>query len=141
MGRNHKIVPKEIGTSIPSPRELPSEKIIFSFKHFQDDHPTCKKENFHIFYPKELLKKLKEFEDWFVDKFKTTINDQHYRIHPIRWHETDYAGFGLNTEYDANAWQFSVSKDAFGRVQGFFIDNIFHVVWLDPKHKVYKRKH
>jgi hypothetical protein len=33
--------------------------------------------------------------------------------------------------------QFMISKNEHGRVHGFARDNVFHVVWFDPEHKLY----
>ncbi|MBC8481357.1 MAG: hypothetical protein H8D47_01665 [Planctomycetes bacterium] len=87
------------------------------------------------------MSKLKEFEDWTLKKF-IHCKDNSHRIHPIDWKEekVKYAGFGLESEYDENAWQFSITGNKYGRVHGFFIDNVFHIVWLDPQHKVYPRQ-
>ncbi len=48
--------------------------------------------------------------------------------------------FGCGSENDENAFQFSISKNKWGRVHGYFIDNIFYIVWLDPNHELYPGK-
>jgi len=35
-------------------------------------------------------------------------------------------------------YQFQLSQGT-GRVHGFFIDVVFHIVWLDPHHRLYAR--
>jgi hypothetical protein len=32
-----------------------------------------------------------------------------------------------------------VSANEYGRVHGFFIGNVFYIVWLDPDHKLYSK--
>lgn len=143
--RKHKFITTKLPpceTKIPLPKPPPPGKMKFSFEHFQPKHKTCKKASFHRYYPKKLLERLKEFEDWTTKQFANCINNQHYRIHKIRWDDpgVKYSSFGLNEEYDAEAWQFSISKVQNGRVCGFFIYNTFYIVWLDPNHTIYSRK-
>ncbi|HEU0055405.1 MAG TPA: hypothetical protein VFQ39_19595 [Longimicrobium sp.] len=61
------------------------------------------------------------------------------RAHPIDFARTsEPAGFShLNEQLRAYpAYQFQLSVHT-GRVHGFFIDLVFHVVWLDPHHALY----
>ena len=47
----------------------------------------------------------------------------------------------LNEELRATtAWQFQLSANEHGRVHGFFIGNIFYIIWLDQDHKLYPRR-
>ncbi len=126
-----------IQTTIPKPSKSHElGNVRFSFKFYNHKHDTSEKATFNNKYPKELLCKLKEIEAWSVEQF-VQCKDNTYRIHPIEWGIVAYTGFGLKPEYDENAWQFSIKGNKYGRVHGFFIENIFHVVWLDPEHKVY----
>ncbi|WP_296231477.1 hypothetical protein [uncultured Pseudomonas sp.] len=62
------------------------------------------------------------------------------RAHPIAWDDTtEPEGFGhLNEQLrESRPYQFSISSNAHGRVHGFFLDHVFHVVWLDPNHNLY----
>ncbi|QXE21583.1 hypothetical protein B6N60_00260 [Richelia sinica FACHB-800] len=34
-------------------------------------------------------------------------------------------------------YQFQLSSNEYGRVHGFFIENVFYIVWLDPDHLLY----
>ena len=130
-----------LGTSIPQPEKPDLGRIRFSFAFYDSRHETSKRVTFHNKYPKEFSSKLKELEDWTLEKFIQSRDDNH-RIHPIDWKDTrvKYNGFGLESEYDENAWQFSIAGNKYGRVHGFFIENVFHIVWLDPQHKVYPKK-
>jgi hypothetical protein len=64
------------------------------------------------------------------------------RCHPIRWADTSENGFGIPNEEQLvdTPYQFSLSSNEYGRVHGFFIDEIFYIVWLDPDHQLYPRK-
>lgn len=62
------------------------------------------------------------------------------RVHPIEWGTTSEPdGFShLNEQLrESRPYQFSISSNAHGRVHGFFLENVFHVVWLDPDHSLY----
>jgi len=41
---------------------------------------------------------------------------------------------------DQHAIQFMVTRAEHGRIHGFAIDNVFHVVWFDPKHNLYDKR-
>lgn len=36
-------------------------------------------------------------------------------------------------------WQLGINNQGF-RIHGYFIENIFYVVWFDPNHNMYERK-
>ena len=62
------------------------------------------------------------------------------RAHPIDWSETtEPRGFlNLNQQLQQiEPYQFQISANEHGRVHGFFIENIFFIVWFDPDHKLY----
>jgi hypothetical protein len=61
------------------------------------------------------------------------------RAHPIEFADTtERGGFAhLNPQLQGyQPYQFQLSKET-GRVHGFFIDLVFHIVWLDPHHRLY----
>ena len=62
------------------------------------------------------------------------------RSHPITWADTsERGGFGLHEQLgDAEAYELCISLNK-GRFHGFFIDDFFFVVWLDPHHRLYVR--
>jgi hypothetical protein len=65
------------------------------------------------------------------------------RCHPIRWADTSQVqGFSKITGQlrDVEPYQFEISSNAHGRVHGFFLSDVFHIVWLDPDHKLYPRR-
>lgn len=62
------------------------------------------------------------------------------RAHPIAWSDTtEPEGFSHLHEQlrECRPYQFSISSNAHGRVHGFFLDSVFHIVWLDPGHNLY----
>jgi hypothetical protein len=121
---------------------IPENRIHFRFDYFDSEHSHFKDSQFTNEWPNKLLNRLKHFQQLTVTYFKTDIPfRQSQYIHPINWDETHLNGFGIHqgVEYDEDAWQFGLSK-ATGRIHGFFINNLFYIVWLDPEHKLFKYK-
>lgn len=87
-----------------------------------------------------LMERMQDISKMPLRDFVTQTN-RTLRNHKIAFGESGVTedGFGIpgGEEYDANAWQFSITVNAHGRVHGFFIDNTFYVVWLDPTHALY----
>jgi hypothetical protein len=61
------------------------------------------------------------------------------RCHTIDWPDTSEGAFGIPEEEQVvdTPYQFSLSSNEHGRVHGFFIGEVFYVVWLDPEHQLY----
>jgi hypothetical protein len=57
----------------------------------------------------------------------------------IDQHKVSENSFGIPGEEQLvdTPYQFSLTSNEHGRVHGFFVENIFFVVWLDPKHQLY----
>ena len=67
-------------------------------------------------------------------------------IHPIDWKDNrikescfTHIDNSFMEQIKNECWQLGINNDGF-RVHGFFIENTFFVVWLDPNHVLYKRK-
>ena len=96
-----------------------------------------------------LRSKLSEYCDF--DNFKKKIKDDlTYRdnnhIHPIEWddnriRESSFTSLDddLMEQIKTDCWQLGVDNQGF-RMHGFFVDNVFYIVWLDPEHNLYNRK-
>lgn len=66
-----------------------------------------------------------------------------WRCHFIDFSQTsEPKGFSSIPEHlrEQRPIQFQLTSNAYGRVHGFMIDNIFHVVWLDPEHRLYPQR-
>ena len=61
------------------------------------------------------------------------------RCHSVKWSDTTESCFGFPGEEQLvdTPYQFSISSNQYGRVHGFFIEEVFYIVWLDPDHKLY----
>ncbi len=129
---------------IQAPKVPENEPIVFSFNFFQPEHLRCNAQQRDGHYFRALLDRLKVVGQLKVKQFRTmhaARNPQALRIHPIDWNHPKIiqSGFGIphRQDLDQQAWQFSLSKHQNGRVHGFLIDTVFHIVWLDPDHNLY----
>lgn len=130
------------GGTIPKPPKVEDLYVSFSFKYL--DLKSNVKFTIHQCddprdYIEKLLERLKAIEGMKINDFRFSGSDA-LRCHGINWDETsEKSGFShLNQQLKANTpWQFNISLHAHGRVHGFFVGNIFFVIWLDPKHRLY----
>ena len=128
-------VAKDSKSGIRPTKLKPPQGISFSFKYYQQNHRKFSCAEKEIFYWLTLLERLKALcslnaQELLVNRSSTL------RCHPIKWRDTSEPGFGLPNEEQLvdTPYQFSVSSNEHGRVHGFFIDEIFYIVWLDPDH-------
>lgn len=136
MGDKYKV--KKPPAPSPIPKKTSSPKLSFSFAFLSDREKfNCRLGGEH--YTQKLLERLKAVsgntkEDLFAN------HSPALRAHPIVFADTtEPNGFPLNPYYqDMPAFQFSVSVNEHGRVCGIIMDNVFFVVWLDPKHNLYR---
>lgn len=115
------------------------EGISFSFRYYQDDKDKFSISGRDARYLASLLRRLRDLSQL---KAQEIINNQSksLRCHGIVWQDTtEPNGFGiLNEEVLVNTpYQFQISANEYGRVHGFFSENIFYIVWLDPDHNLY----
>lgn len=143
MAKKKKVPNVEITAPAPLEDEE-SKKISFSFARVTDNDPDfsvkrAKKQG----YIERLIARLQHLSN--LEK-RHLINQTDIHTHRIDWKTTRKRGFGfkgLNKQYDAyEPWQISVEEGAkghrgHGRIQGFFIGNVFNVRWFDPDHKLY----
>jgi len=61
------------------------------------------------------------------------------RCHKIKWNEVTEDSFGMTNEDQlvSNPYQFQITANAYGRIHGFFINEVFFIRWLDPHHNLY----
>ncbi len=113
--------------------------ISFSFRYYQDDKDKFSIRGKDAKYLASLLGRLRDLSKLTALEL---INNQSksLRCHVINWQDTtENNGFGIpNEEQLVNTpYQFQISANEYGRVHGFFNENIFYVVWLDPEHNLY----
>ena len=95
----------------------------------------------------DLLKKINEYSK--LDNFKLDIRGRYSdtnHIHPINWRDDRIReksftclNSSLMEQIKDDCWQLGINNQGF-RIHGFFIENIFYIVWLDPKHNLYNMK-
>lgn len=112
--------------------------ISFSYKYFQSNHDKFSAAGKEVDYLTALLERLRDLSSW---KAQNLISNRSsgLRCHPIDWNDTTESCFGFSNEEQLvdTPYQFSLSANKHGRVHGFFIDEIFYIVWLDPNHRLY----
>ena len=133
-------VPKTGASGIKSIKLKP-QGISFSFKYYQDGHNKFSCNEKVATYWLTLIDRLKALsglsnQELLVNRSKTL------RFHPIKWEDTSENGFELPNEEQLvdTPYQFSLSSNEYGRVHGFFIVEVFYIVWLDPDHLLYPAK-
>lgn len=130
-----------LGGTSAAPRPNPEPSLLkYSFQHLQTDHPRFDASRKDASYFRTLLARLKDLSSIPVSEFRT-FRGRTLRIHPINFADprVSVRGFGIpkGEQFDARAWQFSVSANEHGRVHGFLIGDTFFVRWLDPDHNLY----
>ena len=121
------------------PVEIP-KGISFYFRYLQNDNQKFTVQNRDARYFESFLMRLRDLSTL---TFAEIINNRSksLRCHLIDWEDiTEPNGFGIpNEEQIVNSpYQFQISSNEHGRVHGFFLDNIFYIVWLDPNHNLYQ---
>jgi len=55
------------------------------------------------------------------------------------WEGAAEDNFGLPKEDDLvdQPYELGITRNEHGRVHGFFVETVFYVVWLDPKHQLF----
>ncbi|NJR15400.1 MAG: hypothetical protein HC785_06600 [Calothrix sp. CSU_2_0] len=134
-------MPKDAPSGIRGTKLKPPQGISFSFKYYQDDNNKFSCMEKKVIYWQTLLKRLKDLSTLMVQNLLNNRSST-LRCHPIKWEGTSENGFGLPNEEQLvdTPYQFSVSSNEHGRVHGFFIDEVFYIVWLDPDHQLYPAK-
>jgi hypothetical protein len=116
----------------------PPQGISFSFKYYQDGHSKFSCSEKEVIYWLTLLDRLKALSSLSAQELLVNRSSS-LRCHPIKWEDTSESSFGLPNEEQLvdTPYQFSLSSNEHGRVHGFFIGEIFYIVWLDPDHLLY----
>ena len=115
------------------------EGISFFFRYYQDNQNKFSIGGRDAKYIASLLKRLRNLSQLNAQE---VINNQSksLRCHGIVWQNTtEPNGFGIPNESALvnMPYQFQISANEYGRVHGFFSENVFYIVWLDPDHNLY----
>lgn len=125
-------------SSAINPTRLKPQGTSFSLKYYQDGHDKFSCQDKPVTYWMKLFERLKDLSGLITQDLLSNRSSS-LRCHPIRWDDTSENSFGLPNEEQLvdMPYQFSLSSNKHGRVHGFFIDEIFYIVWLDPDHQLY----
>lgn len=138
MGRIRK-PPIEATGRVHVQRKLPEDCIKFSFRFLDLNHPRFDPSLGNDGYLACLLERLRDVSDIRVSEFRST-KSKALRAHKHDWDKTtEPNGFAhLNSQLrDCEPWQFELTANEHGRVHGILLDEVFYVVWMDPKHQLY----
>ena len=118
------------------PGDALGERLVFSFRHLDLNRPKFPLPAGEE-YLGTLLRRLRDLSDWTAGEF-IADRSRSLRAHRIDFVETsEPGGFDLPSRLVGAEWQFSLSSNEHGRVHGHLVRNVFHVVWLDPDHRLY----
>lgn len=124
------------------PRQPASERVTLSFRYFRERAPFVTL-NVGGNYVGVLLERLSAVCAMTVKEMKES-RGKPLRCHPIRFDETSETGgfehINLGLLEETEPYQFSLTSNKHGRVHGFFVGNVFSVVWVDPHHALYSAK-
>lgn len=142
MGKKLKIKPSNVdyqSSRIKATGVNDTAKVSFSFKRLCQKSDKFVYDNRQSPYFLKLLERLRDVSKMTRVEMKQSGT---LRCHPIDFindnvSESSFGILGSDDRCD-DAWQFSLTSNEHGRVHGYFIDNTFYVVWLDPDHKLYR---
>jgi|GEM_PF-1187864 hypothetical protein len=126
-----------------------TERIQFSFKHLEVDHPDFRIENCSADFFRALLCKVKQYESYTEQQF-IDINHQDDRVQFYFGDSAYPDGFtSLDIELQAeHGWEIKLvpdarrhSPEAAWRAYGMLLGNVFYFVWLDPDHRIFSDRH
>lgn len=113
--------------------------IAFCFKYLEFSHECFRLRNCEAVWLRGLIKRLRDLSSMTVEEVMGN-RSKAIRYHPINWADTNVkSGFQClrNPQLrDMQPCQLSLGQNA-GRIHGFFLDDKFFIVWLDPKHGLY----
>jgi hypothetical protein len=124
---------------VPS-QPKPPASLGFSFKYLQTQNEKFSVRDRPPNYFIAFLERLRDLSTLTAQKVKMN-RSQSLRCHPIKWRETTEPNrFGIPNEKELVTipYQFSLSTNDRPRVHGFFIEDVFYIVWLDPNHNLYQ---
>ncbi|MEK7655613.1 MAG: hypothetical protein AAB386_02960 [Patescibacteria group bacterium] len=116
------------------------KKVLFSFQRLQEKEQKFLFSNQEKEYFLKLIERMKSISGMTRQEM-ISQNTRALRCHNIEFSDSKVSEstFGVKGEdVDDDAWQFQISSNAHGRVHGYFIENVFYIVWLDPKHELYE---
>lgn len=136
-----KVKQKIVYSSIVKPTEVVSGRISFNFSRLCEKSGKFEYSNRNVNYFKKLIERLKSVSDLTREIVCTSFKDV-LRAHQIKFKEDKRlteSTFGLDPHLDDDAWQLQICSNKHGRIHGYFVGNVFYIVWFDPDHNLYRR--
>jgi hypothetical protein len=126
-------IPKSISLDIIKQRRLEHLRFSFSLLDLQHEMFNCgETHRVKDGWFAHLLNNLSQISNL---NFKEFLQQrQHYDLHPIDWDSTACRPHIEGYE-QYEFMQFRLSSST-GRVHGYFIENTFYILWLDPHHNL-----
>lgn len=118
-----------------------SDNCVFSFRFLKEGNDKFMYKNLSSDYFLKLLERMHDVSSMSAKQLRNN-SSRSLRCHRIDWNDSRVSenGFGITGDdgfYDDHAWQMSISSNEYGRIHGFFSDNVFYAVWLDKNHDLY----
>ena len=134
-----KIELKPFDSSKIKPTVIDDGKVSFNFWRLFEKPKKFKYSVCESKYFKKVLERLKNISNLSRMELCTTCSKS-LRSHAIDFNHKSVTEntFGFGEDIDDEAWQFEVSENEHGRIHGYFVGNVFYIVWLDPKHDLYR---
>ncbi|MDX2271052.1 MAG: hypothetical protein NW237_03760 [Cyanobacteriota bacterium] len=114
--------------------------VSFSFRYLDSHHPKFSVNHKDIHYLIALLERWRSLCSQTALELKQSRSPA-LRCHPIDWDDpkVSESSFGIpNQEQLVDIpYQIAISANEHGRLHGFFIKEVFYVVWMDPDHNLY----
>lgn len=142
MGQGSRIKKKQLNLDTGRISKTPvseDQVISFNFKHLKEGNKKFLYQNRESQYFLKFIERVKALS-CMTRRDLVTNKSTSLRCHTIKFLQDSRLtedSYGIGQEADDDAWQFEISKSEHGRVHGFFVANVFYVVWLDPKHELY----
>ena len=136
--------PKTAGHILAPAVPVDQRKIRFSFEYLQADHLKFQLADCDRSYFESLFREILRYQTYTLDQFKApSPADRRHFIHFPNTTEPEWFP-GIDPADDENlwtedCWQFGLPGQAGGstwRVHGFISEEVFHVVWFDPFHRL-----
>lgn len=154
MSKKHPKISNKPNASIVPLKTNEDKHIVISYRYLETNNSKYNLDlisdnRLFIQYNNEFNKKMQEYAQH--EDFKKYIRENgRYRdrnhIHFIDWKdnrikESCFTNLqqDLMEQIKDDCWQLGINNQGF-RIHGFFIDNVFYIVWLDPMHNLYHRK-
>ena len=112
--------------------------VSFSWKYYDNRKRQFSIANERTNYFLALLTRLRDYCGWKASELVNSTSPA-VRCHKIDFDKSSMPGFGIPNEENIVEFPFalSVSANQYGRIHGFFLGDVYHIVWLDSDHYLY----